>query len=1430
MIDLTVLRSHLNDLGTPLVLAASDALLPPALRDLLGTTPAAGLSLTPAPDGITLERGKLTVAGSAGGDWPVEGFPGLTVSLSTAVLVIKDDDVAPTVTVQVTGTLALGGEWVAVRLVPDLLGEAAGWKLTLTGTVAAMSATDLLLLGLDDPGLADSGLNLLDSAVEFDPARFALSFFPGTGVSPSYTFTLTVMGARWAPLPSLPSVDAVDIVAYVLPGAYTVELVAELAIGGVRVDVGVSVGPSPQWTVFLRPPEGGSLPGLAALAGLLGGTDDGLAGRTRTALGTVSDDSSGFDAAITAVTAGLSWKTPSLDYVEIDSVLTLRGLKLAVSLLLPDITLRGSLYQGQAANVAAVLASFGLPADGVPAKLAVTAADFSAQPGSGGYQLALTVDDLWGVGPLALEEVAFSVAYDPFDQFTVSVAGVLGLGERTRLRVSGGHDAQAGWWFAGSTDQGALLDIGDVLAKLAGSFGIDTVPGPLRTMALTEVSASFAGGTGAFSLTCAGYLEIADTTLALRVSADVTRGSTSEEDPSTVTGGKGYTARFHGVLTYGDLNFEVLFDLTGTGAETFVATYSRGGDAVTMDLRDLIAELSADAAAKVPAGLSIGLRDAKFIRTKPAVTAPATWVIGLDLSAAVSMAGLPVVGPRLPPDTTLAVQNLQILYASAPVPADTTARVNALLGSTIVPLPAPGLTGGPAVLMQLALGAASETLSLGLAAADTPATPSRTATATAMTAPVTPKQAQTDDNVLWYKLQTAYGPVQVNRVGVAYRHAAGQPATLAFLLDAAISVGGLTLSCDGLSVQVALADLTAVPTFSLNGLGLSYSEGPVEISGAFLKTTLTYQEKDYDAFSGKAVIRTKAFTVGALGSYVQLDAGPSMFVYAFLDYPIGGPAFFFVRGLAAGFGYNRRLIAPAVDAIVDFPLVAEAVGTVQPSDLPGELARLQEAIPPSPGDYFLAIGVHFTSFEMIDSFLLLTIGFGHRVELNVLGLSTVVLPAPGARQAGVTPIAEIQLALKATFAPDDGYFALLAQLTANSFLLDRACKLTGGFAFVIWFGPEHKGDFVLTAGGYHPQFVVPSHYPAVPRLGFNWKVSDRLALKGTGYFALTPGALMAGGSLNATYEDGSLRAWFDTTLDFLIAWQPFHYQAAFHLSVGASHTFAFFGTHTITVQVGADVRFWGPDFGGTAFIDLDIISFTIDFGAKAGDEAKPVKWDTFRDAQLPPAGKVVTVALQGGGLHSGNGTDLGQVDPLRLEIITDSAIPSTGGLAGGTDLGAGAAFGIAPVGLQGGFTSTQELTITRDGVAAESYFRFKSITKSLPAAQWGDELVPTLKKPALVDGLLTGYVIRPVPPDEPADPPSVPLADLRAGTPLFTEQDAFDWQPLAPYQGADQPLDLAAGTDARAAIAGKLLPGATIDLGGLTPADFLLKPQVAAHV
>ena len=67
-------------------------------------------------------------------------------------------------------------------------------------------------------------------------------------------------------------------------------------------------------------------------------------------------------------------------------------------------------------------------------------------------------------------------------------------------------------------------------------------------------------------------------------------------------------------------------------------------------------------------------------------------------------------------------------------------------------------------------------------------------------------------------------------------------------------------------------------------------------------------------------------------------------------------------------------------------------------------------------------------------------------------------------------------------------------------------------------GP-HAGEFVLTMGGFHPDFHRDG-YPQVPRLGFRWQVSDYISIKGENYFALTSEALMAGGALEASAKFG----------------------------------------------------------------------------------------------------------------------------------------------------------------------------------------------------------------------------------------------------------------------------------------------------------------------
>ncbi|GAB3279505.1 DUF6603 domain-containing protein [Kineosporia babensis] len=1002
---------------------------------------------------------------------------------------------------------------------------------------------------------------------------------------------------------------------------------------------------------------------------------------------------------------------------------------------------------------------------------------------------------------LSLTDVMFSLSHDPDTRFAAMATFVIqGVGVAIGASYDPAPDKQ--WEFSGASGPGQQIAIGELFQTLAGNFGAIALPTPISQLVIENLGIEVSTGTKRLYLTGEALFPIDTASADLTIAIDTAQRSfTASLVVSVPTAHGPFTPRF-----------DLLFAQQET-ATLFTAAYSHAtGDPVPA-LKDLIAALLPSAAAYVPDGLVVDLND-----TFMAVDGPAK-VFGADLAITLDLSHLPVFGDHLDLGV-MGFDPLRLVALSAALSATEVTAINGQLPTAITKLPDGDRAAGFLVSGKLKLGVLEQPMAL-------PVSPAQTAP------PITSKQTQTADNTLWYKVQRSFGPIQLDRVGVAYLHEPGQPARLSVRVDASVSAGGLTLSCDGLSASVSLADPAALPVFDLAGLGVSYTGGPVTLSGAFLRNTVTYQGKPIPSYSGKAVIETETFTLGALGSYLQLPEGPSLFVYAFLNYPIGGPAFFFVEGIAAGFGYNRRFIAPAVDQIASFPLVAEAVGTTVPGTLATELSQLADALPPSPGDVFLAAGLRFTSFKMIDSFLLVTAGFGHRFELNVLGLSTLVLPVPDAGLGDVTPVAEIQLAMKASFMPDDGYFSLLAQLTSNSYLLSRACRLTGGFAFVTWFAGDHDGDFVLTVGGYHPHFTKPGHYPAVPRLGFDWKVSDKLALKGSAYFALTPGALMAGAALSATYEDGSLRAWFDAGMDFLIAWQPYHYEAALHISVGASYTFSFFGSHTINVHVGTDVRFWGPDFGGTAYIDLDVISFTITFGSSGGASAEPVPWNRFRTAQLPAADKAVTVVLRGGAPQAAAGTYLGTVNPAELELLTDSCVPATSGRSGTTALtGTGAlAFAIAPVGAKPGtFTSVQTINITQGTTPVNASFRFEPVAKSLPAALWGEELTPTLSKEALCEDMLTGYVVRPTPPVRPATTSSLPVSSLQSATALFVEHHAFEWVPLPTFtKAADQTLNLTAGAQTRDAIAGKLRPDLLIDLNGLAPADFLLAPEVGAN-
>ena len=618
------------------------------------------------------------------------------------------------------------------------------------------------------------------------------------------------------------------------------------------------------------------------------------------------------------------------------------------------------------------------------------------------------------------------------------------------------------------------------------------------------------------------------------------------------------------------------------------------------------------------------------------------------------------------------------------------------------------------------------------------------------------------DHAHWIDLHRKLGPLRFERIGIAFETVGTKGPEVAVLLDAGFEVAGLRVSLDGLAMRSGLKDFS--PAFSLSGLGIDYRNPAIEIGGGLLLLA------EGRGFAGTVIARSAEFTLTAMGAFSQIDKQPTLFVYATLDHALGGPPFFFVTGLAAGFGYNRDILMPEAEGVEDFPLVKWAKpggASTAPKDPLGALRELGRFIPPALGSAFVALGVAFTSFKVTESFALLVGKFGHKLEFDLLGTSRLTSP-PAGTKLGQPPVAQATLGLRARFVPEDGILSVRAVLGPDSFVLSRDCHLGGGFAFSAWFkklGEIEAGDFVITLGGYHALFVPPPHYPLVPRLSVQWRVSPNLTIKGSAYFAVTGGAVMAGGRFEAVWQSGDVRAAFIAATDFLLTWKPYHYDISVRVFISAEVTIHIFGTHHLTFDAGADVHMWGPEFSGVARLHLKVIGFDVAFDVRFGDGtalAQPIGWDEFRDSFLPA--EPCTITARAGLLGTMPAVDgqperwivSGHAVVLAFETaIPLSAMPSTPPGDGARKVTRPA---VAPVALHGAdFVSTITVTVKRDGKPF-SGICLVPVRKAMPAGLWGEprtrvdkDLHKTYLEPAgandprFVADLLAGVVIAPSP-------------------------------------------------------------------------------------
>lgn len=528
--------------------------------------------------------------------------------------------------------------------------------------------------------------------------------------------------------------------------------------------------------------------------------------------------------------------------------------------------------------------------------------------------------------------------------------------------------------------------------------------------------------------------------------------------------------------------------------------------------------------------------------------------------------------------------------------------------------------------------------------------------------------------VHWIDINKQLGPVDLKQIGLNY---AGGEAT--FGLSAGFALGGFGLDLEGLTITFPLP-LPGSPagktvSFGLDGLGMSIQRGGFSFSGAFLRVV----EADVTSYYGEIAVKVGNFGLKALGGYTPAHDGKpaSFFLYAVVQAPLGGPPFLFITGFVGGFGINRTLILPTIDDLPGYILLPS--NAPPPAGSPSQtianiLPQFGKYLLDQPGQYWVAAGISFTSFEMINAFALVTVAFGVDFQVALFGQCSMSFPT----SAAGTALAYIEIDILASFTPASGLLAVDGRLAPASYIYGGFVQLSGGFAFYIWFGStqggdDHKGQFVVSIGGYHPAFNPPDYYPKVPRLTMSAGLGP-FQIKGQAYLALTPAMIMAGISMTATWSSGGIKAWFAAGVDFLIAWAPFHYEASAYITVGCSVDLGLF---TLSAQVGAALQVWGPEFGGTATVDLDVVSFTIAFGA-TNSAPKPIDWSTFRASFLPPDTKpkskprlrsalvaadpppVVNIlkATVAAGLLGTYDDDNWLVDPNNFRIETNSTIPA----------------------------------------------------------------------------------------------------------------------------------------------------------------------------
>ena len=1049
----------------------------------------------------------------------------------------------------------------------------------------------------------------------------------------------------------------------------------------------------------------------------------------------------------------------------------------------PDAAVFAQLAPDAVLKLSDVFLFFGLTVPSGMPDVEVSTLGFTLHPSDGAFTFNLAITKpvpIWQ--QVALDSFLFNIGAQKDGTGKLAVSGGLYAGftvASTTLSITAAYSQAGGLDLIGEATN---IPLGEIIADIGTKFGIPAtdIPEPIRnSLKIDSLRVELNTGQTTFDFTCVGRAMVSGTEVDFFPTIHVNYGAATA------------SATFSGVLilkvpqpdkTTKDLAFTVIF--SESKADTWLeAKFSVTGGVI--EFGDIAAVFGATLP-PIPSDLDLALKEVAFrydfssgaltfgvqsanygkaVFVAQKISDTPQYFFLLNANQTFSLSNLPLVGEQLAKLEDISLTKLGVIISTLDKVDGTTAdainkQITEALGTDYPLIPKAGFNGKILLAGELDFGKDTLPLSVALGGSSTAKALPATAGAGVSLARVGEVlTASSSDGITWFNVQRSFGPVSINRIGVLYQ---SETQTLWFELDATLKFGPLTLSLVGLGIGSPLKSFS--PKFGLQGLGVAYSAPPVEIAGALIN--LAPPGATYIEFAGAVTIGTGTFTVQAFGYYGNKLKFSSMFLFGDLIYPFGGPPAFFVTGVALGFGYNSNLNIPTINQIQVFPFIQVLGNSAFFGPNPTPMDVLEKMILPDPktnltwvepqqNSLWFGAGIMFTSFELVNSVAMIFVEAGADLVIALLGVSRAQFPQAVPDLPNEPVYAYIELDLELRFAPTEGVFSLEAVLASSSFLLSKACVLTGGFAFYVWFGSNpHAGDFVVSLGGYHPGFTPPDYYPKVPRVGFHWSLDSTITIQGGTYFALTPAALMVGGALSATYQSGNLKAWFNAHADIIVRWKPFWFDAEIGITIGASYTMdLLFTSATFTLELGVDLELWGPPTGGRVSVHWYIISFSIPFGSGKESGQQITGWDDGVNPMLPNAGTeaaptVLSLTPTAGLTPTGTGPQ--QQGPKsaagdepaewivrgsQFGFAIDSPIPATTIAVGEQAPIQGKTFDVYPL-KWSNVSATQTITVASTAGPGDfsTAFDITVTVKDVSAALWGAPPQTSSGQPQVPDG------------------------------------------------------------------------------------------------